>query len=266
MSLKTCRKCGQAKPRDAENFRTERRKRDDGSDFTLITSPCRKCMLGQRRQYRQDNLADLRDGVRRAVAASRAAKGRPSRADEYRRKADKAAQAAGFACAEARRAVLERKAALNRLLEALKLALRRKRVAEGVCWLWDNPTLGSGESWKLRYAIDPEFRGRQLVRFKSRKAHIERATPPWVDRKALAAVYAGRPAGHHVDHFVPLKGRTSDGAHVSGLHVPWNLRYLPGDENIGRSNRMTAKETAQAEAASSSQVCTPFALGQNPRP
>lgn len=65
------------------------------------------------------------------------------------------------------------------------------------------------------------------------------ATPPWVDHSAIAEIYRQCRARtvetgvlHHVDHIVPILGRT-----VCGLHVAWNLRVITADENQRKSNR-----------------------------
>lgn len=72
-----------------------------------------------------------------------------------------------------------------------------------------------------------------------RRAGLNKATPSWVDHEILALIYSECPPGWHVDHVYPLKGRDS-----CGLHVPWNLQYLPASENCKKSNKPPVAQEA----------------------
>ena len=75
------------------------------------------------------------------------------------------------------------------------------------------------------------------------QAQMLKATPPWLSSKMKEEILAkyqeaqilsestGIP--HHVDHIIPLQGKT-----VRGLHVPWNLQVIPAIENLKKSNRL----------------------------
>ena len=85
-----------------------------------------------------------------------------------------------------------------------------------------------------------ELEHRALLVFhatKRRAAKLQR-TPPWADLDAMRALYAqaqemtaATGVVHHVDHIIPLQGKT-----VSGLHVPGNLQILTGSENSRKRN------------------------------
>lgn len=73
-----------------------------------------------------------------------------------------------------------------------------------------------------------------------RRAMVRQAMPPWVNIDDIVAVYresvrltdtTGVP--HHVDHIIPLGGEG-----VCGLHVSWNLRAIPGVDNMRKGNRL----------------------------
>jgi hypothetical protein len=63
--------------------------------------------------------------------------------------------------------------------------------------------------------------------------------PLWADKNKIKELYKKAVLKSietgiqwHVDHIVPLRGKL-----VSGLHVPENLRVIPGIENVKKANR-----------------------------
>ena len=83
---------------------------------------------------------------------------------------------------------------------------------------------------------------KHLARTRKRQAAKLQRVPKWLTAdqiKVMQAFYqiAGmltRVNGEpwHVDHIIPLQGKS-----VSGLHVPSNLRVIPGSENVKKSNK-----------------------------
>lgn len=99
------------------------------------------------------------------------------------------------------------------------------------------------EAYRKKY---PEKNRNKTARYRTKKV---KATPPWFtkehDKQCLSlqtrAVELERETGvkHHVDHIYPITGKTRLNGryqHTScGLHVPWNLKVLPGPENSKKS-------------------------------
>lgn len=94
--------------------------------------------------------------------------------------------------------------------------------------------LKGGKGYEAKKARNRRWYANNRDWFKSRnlvKKGLGGNFPEYGDQ--MKAFYLNRPEGFHVDHVVPLKGISKEtGQHVvCGLHVPWNLQYLPSEEN-----------------------------------
>jgi hypothetical protein len=122
------------------------------------------------------------------------------------------------------------------------LALNADNFTKNRTW-WDSFCRPCARAKTKQWAEENHDRARvsAVANCAARYAAKRNRTPKWLTaehRREMRGVYAkcrrltqrtGKP--HHVDHIVPLIGKT-----VSGLHVPWNLQILPGSDNCKKSN------------------------------
>ena len=115
---------------------------------------------------------------------------------------------------EARKRAAEKQKALRNRWSDEKLNAERERAKL------------SAREWRKNNPLHRNALKRKYVADRAKRV------PKWADMSKITKFYLGCPHGHHVDHIVPLRGKN-----VSGLHVHYNLQYLPAIENMRKNNR-----------------------------
>jgi hypothetical protein len=111
---------------------------------------------------------------------------------------------------------------------------RARRNATALKWARQNPDKRKAS----KAAWDAANQHKRTALAAKRRGLTSRATPPWADLRKIDEVYAEAAAMRalgvdvHVDHIIPLQGKT-----VTGLHVHTNLRLLLAGDNIAKGNR-----------------------------
>jgi 5-methylcytosine-specific restriction endonuclease McrA len=199
---RACTKCGIVKPLDADHFSPRKEGR------LKFMSSCLNCGSAARRVYYANN--------REACIAASSAIVRAKFANDP----------------EFRRNHAERSKAGERALKEANPERYARRLEKHRKWHAANP-----EKVKAQPSMSKAAR---CAYASKRHAATLQATPAWAELEAIARLYVQAQAltestgiPHHVDHIVPLRGKT-----VCGLHVLANLRVVTEDENKRKSNRL----------------------------
>lgn len=195
--MKTCTKCGEAKPLEM---------------FVPKANTCRACNAEYLREYRKRKGDELRE-KKRAKWANMTPEQREAERVRSRNRHwvdhDKQLARGRDYYARNRDKVISRQSSLN--------SSRRDEMARRM------------REWRR---VNPEKAKAARVAYYSRMKRI----PTWADVDVIVGIYkqaSGMRAlgiDVHVDHIIPLRGKT-----VSGLHTHNNLRLVLAEENLKKN-------------------------------
>ena len=187
----------------------------------------REDQLRKQREHRQANLDEWR--AARREAWKRRSPEQKARDDQHRR------NAAARVKADPVKLEAQRKKCRD-IYHATKHLPRVQEVRRRYYEANKEKILEGKKRWKKANA------DRVHEHTRARQAGLKSATPAWVNREALTAIYSQRQeveartgVAHHVDHIIPLNHPD-----VCGLHVPWNLQVIPAVDNMCKGNKFAA--------------------------
>ena len=114
----------------------------------------------------------------------------------------------------------------NYLLRNPEAMAKAKKRAKEYNTKHPNKKKQCNKTWNQNNKGRANYHG-SLYRMKKKSA-----TPGWANFIKIKEIYENCPEGFHVDHIIPLNGKT-----VCGLHIETNLQYLSASENSKKSNK-----------------------------
>ena len=124
--------------------------------------------------------------------------------------------------------------------KAYKLRNKEKIAERSKLYVQQNPK--KRQATTKAYRASHKAEGAETVR--RRQAKLLQRTPKWLSVDDIwmmkqayeLAALRTKLFGFvwHVDHVIPLQGKL-----VSGLHTPYNLQVIPGDENVRKLNHFS---------------------------